>query len=100
MGSSYGAASSLMIILLWIFFSSCILFLGAEFTQVYANMYGSKIKPASNALDVPRGMTPAAARAELLRCAGSQFDPIVVEAFIGTLGESNAAGSQSLVNAA
>jgi membrane protein len=62
-GSSYGAAGSLMIILLWIFFSSCILFLGAEFTQVYANMYGSKIEPASNALDVPRGMTPAAAAA-------------------------------------
>jgi membrane protein len=59
-GSAYGAASSLMIILLWIFFSSCILFLGAEFTQNYANMYGSRIKPAANALDVPRGKTPAA----------------------------------------
>jgi membrane protein len=62
-GSSYGAASSLMIILLWIFFSSCILFLGAEFTQVYANMYGSRIEPAEGALGVPRGVTPAAATA-------------------------------------
>ncbi len=60
-GSAYGAASSLMIVLLWIFFSSCILFLGAEFTQVYANMYGSKIGPTENAVGVPKGMTPAAA---------------------------------------
>jgi membrane protein len=60
-GSAYGAASSLMVILLWIFFSSSILFLGAEFTQVYANMYGSKITPTPNAVEVPKGMTPAAA---------------------------------------
>lgn len=59
-GSAYGAASSLMIVVLWIFFSSSILFLGAELTQVYANMYGSRIKPAANALTVPRGVTPAA----------------------------------------
>ena len=32
------------------------------------------------------GATPAAARDELLRCSGSQFDPEVVDAFIGTLG--------------
>jgi len=60
-GSAYGAASSLMIVLLWVFFSSCILFLGAEFTQVYANMYGSNIGPTENAVGVPKGMTPAAA---------------------------------------
>jgi membrane protein len=60
-GSAYGAASSLMIVLLWVFFSSCILFLGAEFTQVYANMYGSKIGPTENAIGVPKGVTPAAA---------------------------------------
>jgi membrane protein len=63
-GSAYGAASSLMIVLLWIYFSSCILFLGAEFTQVYANMYGSKIGAADNAVVVPKGTTPAAAAAE------------------------------------
>ena len=39
-GSVYGAASSLMIVLVWIFFSSCLLFLGAEFTRAYARMYG------------------------------------------------------------
>lgn len=35
-GSSYGAASSLVIVLIWVFFSAQILLLGAEFTQVYA----------------------------------------------------------------
>jgi membrane protein len=34
-GSSYGAASSLVIVLIWVFFSAQILLLGAEFTQVY-----------------------------------------------------------------
>jgi membrane protein len=41
--SSYGAAGSLIVILLWIYYSAQILFLGAEFTQVYANHFGSKI---------------------------------------------------------
>jgi membrane protein len=59
-GSAYGAASSLMIVLVWIFFSSCILFLGAEFTKVYASMYGSRIEPTDNAVAVPPGQTPAA----------------------------------------
>ncbi|MFN8527870.1 MAG: YihY/virulence factor BrkB family protein [Anaerolineae bacterium] len=39
--SSYGAAGSLIIILLWIFYSAQILLLGAEFTQVWARRYGS-----------------------------------------------------------
>jgi membrane protein len=56
-GSAYGAASSLMIVLVWIFFSSCILFLGAEFTQVYAEMYGSRIRPTDNAVRIPDGQT-------------------------------------------
>ena len=60
-GSAYGAASSLMIVLVWVFFSSCILFLGAEFTQVYAEMYGSNIEPTDNAIRVPEGQTPAKA---------------------------------------
>ncbi len=40
-GSVYGAASSLVIILLWVYYSSQLLFFGAEFTQVYARTYGS-----------------------------------------------------------
>lgn len=51
-GSAYGAAGSLVIILLWVFYSAQILFLGAEFTQVYANHFGSRIVPAENAVPV------------------------------------------------
>jgi membrane protein len=47
LGSTYGAAGSLVVLLLWVYYSSMILFLGAEFTQVYANKYGSGIKPTS-----------------------------------------------------
>jgi len=39
--SVYGAAGSVVIVLLWIFYSSQILFIGAEFTQVYARKFGS-----------------------------------------------------------
>jgi membrane protein len=49
-GSTYGAAGSLVVILLWIFYSAQILFFGAEFTQVYANRFGSKIVPSEHAL--------------------------------------------------
>jgi len=41
--SSFGAAGSLVLLLVWIYYSVQILFFGAEFTQVYANNYGSKI---------------------------------------------------------
>lgn len=43
LGSTYGAAGSLMVLLAWIYYSAQILFLGAEFTQVYARRYGSRI---------------------------------------------------------
>lgn len=43
--SSFGAAGSLVLLLLWIYYSAQILFFGAECTQVYANKYGSKIVP-------------------------------------------------------
>lgn len=43
--SSFGAAGSLVLLLLWIYYSAQILFFGAEFTQVYANQLGSRIVP-------------------------------------------------------
>ena len=45
LGSAYGAAGSLIVLLAWIYYSAQIILLGAEFTQVYAQMYGSKIRP-------------------------------------------------------
>jgi membrane protein len=43
--SAYGAAGSLVFLLAWVYYSSLTLFFGAEFTQVYANRYGSHIRP-------------------------------------------------------
>jgi membrane protein len=51
--SAYGAAGSLIVVLLWIYYSAQILFLGAEFTQVIANRYGKKLEPSENAMWVP-----------------------------------------------
>lgn len=45
--STYGAAGSIVVLLLWIYYSSAILFLGAEFTKIYAFELGEGIKPAS-----------------------------------------------------
>jgi membrane protein len=49
-GSTYGAAGSFVVFLLWVNYSAQILFFGAEFTQVYANKYGSQIVPDKNAI--------------------------------------------------
>ena len=49
-GSAYGAASSLVTLLIWIYYSSQILLFGAEFTQVYANRFGAGGKPSKHAV--------------------------------------------------
>ena len=48
-GSAWGAAGALVIILVWIYYSAQIFFLGAEFTQVYTNKYGSRVRPEPDA---------------------------------------------------
>jgi membrane protein len=53
-GSAYGAASSLITLLLWIYYSAQILLFGAEFTQVYANTYGAHVEPQEHAVKVER----------------------------------------------
>ncbi|WP_461134356.1 YihY/virulence factor BrkB family protein [Spirosoma lituiforme] len=50
--SAYGAAGSLIVILTWIYYTSAILYFGAEFTQAYANHLGIKIEPADYAVYV------------------------------------------------
>lgn len=52
LGSAYGAAGSLVVFVVWVYYSAQILFLGAEFTKVYANRFGSRIRPAENAVAV------------------------------------------------
>ena len=51
-GSAYGAASSLITLLLWVYYSSQILLFGAEFTQVYAAQAGRAFKPSEYAVRV------------------------------------------------
>ena len=45
LGSIYGAAGSVMIMMIWVYYSSAILYLGAVFTKVYATNFGGKIYP-------------------------------------------------------
>jgi membrane protein len=45
MASIYGAAGSIIIILVWVYYSAIILYFGAEFTKVYALTHGQKIIP-------------------------------------------------------
>jgi membrane protein len=47
--SGYGAAGAVVLLLLWVYYASCILFFGAEFTQVYAREHGQTVAPAENA---------------------------------------------------
>ncbi len=50
--STYGAAGSLIVILLWIYYTAAILYFGAEFTRAYADFKGVKIEPADYAVYV------------------------------------------------
>jgi membrane protein len=43
LGSAYGAAGSLIVVLVWVYYSAQVFFLGAEFTKVYAETFGSRI---------------------------------------------------------
>lgn len=73
--SGFGAAGSLVVLLVWIYYSTQIFLLGAEFTWVYANLYGSRlgkddvkvapVVPARNEPDGDHGVTgDNAARAD------------------------------------
>ena len=65
--SAYGAAGSLVTLLIWVFYSAQILLFGAEFTKVYASTHGSRLKPKDYAvklqtieLEVPPQSAPNA----------------------------------------
>jgi len=53
-GGTYGVASSFVLLLLWVYYSSMILLLGAEFTQVWAYEHGGEIRPEPGAVRVER----------------------------------------------
>jgi membrane protein len=50
LGSAYGAAGSFVVLVMWVYYSAIVCFLGAEFTQVYAHRYGSRIRPEPHAV--------------------------------------------------
>lgn len=61
----YGAAGSTMILMIWIYYSSAILYIGAVFTKVYSNRFGAKIRPSEHSVwvkteEIPVSETPIA----------------------------------------
>lgn len=57
-GLMYGAAASIMVILVWVYYSSIILYFGAEFTKTYAMRHGAGIRPNDNAVQDTRRFEP------------------------------------------
>ncbi len=51
-GSAFGAAGSAIVLLLWVNYSSLIIFFGAEFTQEFADAFGQKVQPKAHAVRV------------------------------------------------
>lgn len=60
--NSYGSAGSLVVLLLWIYYSSVILYFGAEFTKAYAIKYGSEIRPKDYAVTIQTVQVESAER--------------------------------------
>jgi len=50
LGVTYGASASIIILLTWVYYSSIILYFGAEFTKIYANTEGTNIRPSEHAV--------------------------------------------------
>jgi membrane protein len=48
--SAFGVAGSLVLVMVWVYYSAMIFLMGAEFTKVYANRYGSHIRPVEGAV--------------------------------------------------
>ena len=56
--SPYGAAGSIIVLVIWVYYAAQILFMGAEFTQVYARAHGSQIQPSDHAVPADQPSTP------------------------------------------
>jgi membrane protein len=90
-GSSYGAAGSLVVVLLWVYYAAQIVLFGAEFTQVYARTHGSKSdeKEAKAPLLLPlppqRERVPGG-RVRALPVAASGVAGLLLGAILGGIG--------------
>lgn len=69
--SAYGAAASVVLLLLWIYYASAILLFGAEFTQVYARAAGRNVEPSANAVSTEEPATLAEHGEDKLIAAGN-----------------------------
>lgn len=102
--STYGAAASVVLLLLWVYYTSCILFFGAEFTQVYARSQGDKVPPSPDALPVTaverahQGLSPDSKCAEPIPATATAY-PVEVPA-LEPGGALRPAGALLLVTAA
>jgi len=93
-GSAYGAAGSLVIILVWVYWSAQILFFGAEFTQVYARTHGSmanepaKPKPKQPLPPLPAAPPQAVAKSSggAIKLATGGLAGLIVGAIVGGIG--------------
>jgi len=52
--SAYGAAGSIVALVIWVYYSSQVVLVGAEFTEVYARRYGSRITPGRKSVSIGR----------------------------------------------
>ena len=95
-GSSYGAAGSLVLVLLWVYYAAQIVLFGAEFTQVYARTHGSHADEKDDeksvapviALPPPRPATAVAAKSGggAVKLAAGGLAGLVVGTFVGGIG--------------
>ncbi len=83
--SSYGAAGSLIVLLLWVFYSSCIFLLGAEITRAYTATL-SDVPDRTSVL--PAANPPQAVRRNLARPSSAMAAIVLVSAAAGTLAAS------------
>jgi membrane protein len=79
-GSAYGVAGALVVILLWVYYSSLIFLFGAEFTQVQARRVGTPSRPAPGAVSLA---TPP--RSEDVRLVEPPRIPVVIAFLLGWL---------------
>ena len=56
-GSSYGAAGAVLVLLLWVYYSGLIFYLGAEFTKAYADRVGSRKKQVQSKMRSKRAFS-------------------------------------------
>ena len=84
--SAYGAAGSLVVLLVWVYYSAQILFFGAEFTKVYAKSYGSGLKPERDAIPVSpearaeQGLKPVPDAPSVVRDTVAAAEPLPLPA--------------------